>query len=41
MTTTEHEFPYECPECGVHHDGDVTGTERCPDCQDDYDLGLL
>lgn len=29
--------PYECPECGEEHEGDITGTEYCPDCQVDRD----
>ena len=28
-------LPYECPDCGDRHDGMTTGTERCPDCEDD------
>ena len=27
------DFPYECPDCGEGHEGDVSGTERCPDCE--------
>lgn len=27
------DLPYECPDCGEHHDGMATGTERCPDCE--------
>lgn len=28
-------LPYECPDCGDRYDGMTTGTERCPDCEDD------
>lgn len=29
------ELPYECPDCGARHDGATTGTELCPDCEQD------
>ena len=28
----DDDLPYECPDCGVHHDGMTTGTEWCFSC---------
>lgn len=35
--TENDDFAYECPDCGEGHDGMTTGTELCPNCQDDAD----
>lgn len=31
----DDDLPYECPDCGVHHDGMTTGTEWCFSCYED------
>lgn len=34
-TDDAENLPYECPDFGDRHDGMTTGTERCPDCENE------